>query len=282
MGGLGVGGPSRPLVRYHGGKWRLAPWIISHFPRHRIYVEPFGGGASVLLRKARSYAEVYNDLDGEIVNLFRVVRDRGEELRAKLELTPFAREEFETGYEPTECELERARRTLVRSHMGFGTAQMRMTSAGAMQSTGFRGTTKRAGTVPAHDWRGMPSVVRDVVERMRGVVIEQLDAATVMRKNDGPETLRYVDPPYVHATRSGACEGNLRVYRHELSDEDHEQLAAVLRGLQGRVVVSGYPCTLYERLYQGWARVEKRAMADGARERVEVLWMNFEVEGMLL
>lgn len=84
----------RPIVRYFGGKWKLAPWIIQHLPQHRVYVEPFGGGGSVLLRKPRSYAEVYNDLDGEIVNLFLIARDHGQELQQKLELTPFARDEF--------------------------------------------------------------------------------------------------------------------------------------------------------------------------------------------
>ncbi len=112
--------PTRPIVRYHGGKWMLAQWIIAQFPAHRVYVEPFGGGGSVLLRKPRSYAEIYNDLDGEIVNLFLMARDHGEELRRALELTPFARVEFMESYEPSENPIEQARRTVARSFMGFG------------------------------------------------------------------------------------------------------------------------------------------------------------------
>lgn len=113
--------PTRPVLRWHGGKWNLAPWIISHFPDHKVYVEPFGGAASVLIRKHRSHAEIYNDLDNEVVNLFRVLRsDRADELAELLRLTPFAAEEFFTAYE-TSCDpVERARRTIVRSYMGFG------------------------------------------------------------------------------------------------------------------------------------------------------------------
>ena len=114
--------PSRPILRYHGGKWILAPWIISHFPPHRVYVEPFGGAASVLLRKPRSYAEVYNDLDREIVSLFRVARERGEELRRALELTPFARQEYLEAWHPSDDPLEQARRTVIRAYMGFASA----------------------------------------------------------------------------------------------------------------------------------------------------------------
>lgn len=108
--------PRRSAVRYHGGKWRLADWIIGHFPAHRVYTEAYGGGASVLLRKPRSYGEIYNDLDGEIVNLFRVLRDSGPELMHLLELTPFSRTEFLASYEPHPDPLEQARRTLVRSY----------------------------------------------------------------------------------------------------------------------------------------------------------------------
>lgn len=114
--------PSRPVVRYHGGKWKIADWIVANLPPHRVYVEPFGGAASVLMKKPRAFAEVYNDLDSEMVNLFRTVRDRGGELAEKLRLTPFAREEFDMAWLPCEDPLERARRTVVRSAMGRDSA----------------------------------------------------------------------------------------------------------------------------------------------------------------
>lgn len=257
---------SRPLLRYHGGKWKLAPWILQHLPQHRVYVEPFGGGASVLLRKPRSYAEVYNDLDGEVVNLFRVARDDGEALARVLDLTPFARAEFAGAYEPSDDPMEQARRTLVRSFMGFG-------SAGASgQSTGFRANSNRRGTTPAHDWMNFPDCLRLVVQRLRGVVIENRDALQVMQSHDCDEAVHYVDPPYVHSTRN--VRGRAPAYRHEMADEAHEQLAAGLRTLRGRVVLSGYRCDLYDGLYRGWQRIDAAAHANGARDRVESLWLS--------
>jgi DNA adenine methylase len=257
----------RPLVRYHGGKWKLAPWIISYFPEHRTYVEPFGGGGSVLIRKERSYAEVYNDLDGEIVNLFRVARDCGEELRRKIELTPFARDEFEDSYLPTDDVVEQARRTLVRSFQGFGSAAV------SKQRTGFRANSNRSGTTPAHDWANYPEALAAVIERLKGVVIENRDAVDCMRQHDSTETLFYVDPPYVLATRY--MEEKTSCYKHEMTDEQHSSLAKSIRSLKGMVLVSGYPCELYDdELFPDWERIERKAFADGAKERTEVLWMN--------
>ncbi len=258
--------PSRPIVRYHGGKWRLAPWIVGHLPEHRVYVEPFGGGASVLLRKPRSYAEVYNDLDGEIVNLFQVARDAGERLARACELTPYAREEFERSYEPSTDALEQARRLLVRSYMGFSPAG---TSG---QGTGFRSNTSRAYSTPAHDWLTYPEGLRAAIQRLRGVVIENREAAACMASHDSPQTLHYVDPPYVHATRG--LRRRSPAYRHEMTDDQHAALAEVLHGLRGMVVVSGYRCDLYDRLYADWLRIDRPAHADGARPRVESLWLS--------
>lgn len=141
--------PTRPIMRYHGGKWRLAPWIIQHMPPHRVYVEPFGGAASVLLRKPRTYAEVYNDMDGEIVNLFKVARDDSERLKHLLELTPFSRDEFAASYEPTSNPIEQARRTVVRSFLGFG-------SNAHAKATGFRANSNRSGTTLALPSTGKP------------------------------------------------------------------------------------------------------------------------------
>lgn len=254
---------TRPILRYHGGKWKLASWIISRFPEHRVYVEPFGGAASVLLQKDRCYAEVYNDLAGEIVSLFKVARDRGEELTKALELTPFARDEFAASYEPAADPLEQARRTVVRSFMGFGSA------AATKRPTGFRANSNRSGTTPAHDWANYPEALRMVVQRLQGVTIENRDAKAVMAHHDTAQTLHYVDPPYVAASRDGGSD-----YLHEMTDENHEELAVFLRGLRGMVVVSGYHSELYDRIFDGWAREEREAFADGARPRVEVLWFN--------
>lgn len=273
----------RPALRYHGGKWRLAPWIISHFPAHRVYVEPYGGGGSVLLRKPRSYAEVYNDLDGDIVNFFRVLRHDGEKLREKLELTPFARDEFNQAYEPTEDPLERARRTVIRSFMGFGSAactqvSLATTGAGFKPDTGYRANSNRSGTTPAHDWANYPDKMGFLIERIQGVVIENRSATQVMNQQDSPATLHYVDPPYVHSTRGLKQWRTPQSYRHEMSDDDHREMAACLHSLKGMVILSGYRCDLYDELFAKWRRVDKDAHADGARDRVESLWFNSAAE----
>ncbi|TBU78197.1 DNA adenine methylase [Phytopseudomonas daroniae] len=260
----------RPLLRYHGGKWKLAPWIISHMADHRTYVEPFGGGGSVLLRKPRAYAEVYNDLDGDIVNLFRVARDHGSELQRMLYLTPFARSEFEISYGEVPDTLERARRMIVRSLQGFGSA------AASGERTGFRASSSRSGTSPGVDWRNYPAALEAIIDRLQGVIIENRDALEVMAHHDRPTTLHYVDPPYVHSTRSAKVRHNDtgKSYRHELSDDQHRRLSAFLHGLAGMVIVSGYPCPLYEELFEDWHCIDRIAHADGARERVECLWLN--------
>lgn len=260
---LGCTLAKRPVLRYHGGKWMLAPWILSHFPAHKVYVEPYGGAASVLIRKKRSYAEVYNDLDGELVNLFTVMRDDGKELCRLLSLTPFARAEFLLSYEPSGYSLEQARRTVVRSFMGFG-------SNAHNKATGFRSCSNRSGTTPAHDWRNYPEAAIALVERLRGVVIENRDALLCMVQHDSPQTLHYVDPPYVLSTRSDSMPD----YRHEMSDAQHVALAETLHELQGFVVLSAYPSGLYRHLYEDWTLITRDSRADGAKKRVEALYLN--------
>lgn len=274
----------RPALRYHGGKWKLAPWILSFFPPHRIYVEPFGGGASVLLRKPRSYAEVYNDVDGEVVNVFRVLRDpeSAERLRHTLELTPFARDEFVAAHIRDEPDaVERARRAIVRSFMGFGSASLHARNPRGMRTrasnwesgrgTGFRANSSRSGTTPAHDWAHYPKQIALFVDRLRGVVIENRLALEVILQHDRPDTLTYADPPYPLSTR----DDKRADYAHEMSDDEHRLLGAALHAAKGMVVISGYACALYDdELFAGWERFEREHLADGARKRTEVVWLN--------
>jgi DNA adenine methylase len=261
-----------PVLRYHGGKFRLAPWIMSFFPAHLCYVEPFGGAAGVLLQKPRAYAEVYNDLDGDVVNFFRVLRDPIE--RAALIdaciFTPYAREEFEQAWTPTEDPIERARRICIRAQMGFGS------SASIKNATGFRTDTKRSYSTAMHNWSNYPPALVAAGDRLSGVLIENQPGMDVMRKHDGPDVLHYVDPPYVFETRQDRA-ATRGCYHVELSDADHLELLDCLKSLQGMVVLSGYYTELYDQQLIGWARHETAARISagrGTKLRTECAWLN--------
>lgn len=263
---------SHPLIRYHGGKFRLAHWVIAQMPNHVCYTEAFGGAAGVLLQKPRAYAEVYNDLDGDIVNLFKVLRDpeQRDQLIEQLVLTPYSREEFENSWSVATTEVEQARRTIIRAQMGFG-------SAGATKGiTGFRIDTKRQYGTAQSLWADYPEHLGFIGQRLSGVLIENRPAIQVLKDHDAPTTLHYVDPPYVHDTRySGAKTG--RIYRHEMNDKDHLDLLGNLLELEGMVMLSGYPSELYDNVLKDWKRVDTKARISSGRgtdTRIECLWIN--------
>ncbi|MEW8091288.1 MAG: DNA adenine methylase [Candidatus Thiodiazotropha endolucinida] len=257
-------------MRYHGGKFRLADWIISFFPEHYTYVEPFGGAAGVLLQKPRSMSEVYNDLDGDVVNVFRVLQDKdlADDLHRRLIVTPYARAEFDISYEPTDNPVERARRTLVRAHQGFG-------SAGATKhKTGFRIDSAREYGTAAHLWAKYPKQIAGFVERMQSVVIENKPAIDVIANHDRHNTLYFVDPPYLHSTRKMRPGG---YYNHEMTDEDHIQLLDALNQVSGMVVLSGYDSEIYNDALSSWTRHTTSARISAGRgtaTRTEVVWLN--------
>jgi len=261
---------SRPVLRYHGGKFILAPWIIGFFPPHRMYCEPFAGAASVLMQKPRSTAECINDLDDRIVAVFRCLRDpeKAEELRRRLVLTPFARAEFEESYSPAVDEIDAVRKTIVLSFMGHGSD-----SVGRGYRTGFRCKDTEGRALPSNEWANWPDQIPAFIQRLRRVAIERRDAVEVINRIDAVGTLFYVDPPYpAHARTSSVGKHG---YRHELSDDQHCELAKTLHAVEGMVVLSGYACPLYDRdLYPDWERHETKALADGARPRMEVVWLN--------
>ena len=226
----------------------------------------------MLLTKARSYAEVYNDLDGDVVNFFRVLQNiaQRESLIEACRLTPYARAEFDQAWEPTTDLVERARRLVVRAQMGFG-------SAGATKGkTGFRIDSQRAYGTAQHLWLKFPDGLAAIAERFSGVLIENRPAIEVMRQHDTSQTLHYVDPPYVHSTRVMQT-GKAGYYKHEMAFADHQELLAVLLALRGMVVLSGYRTELYDDTLAGWRRVETTARISAGRggaTRTECLWLS--------
>lgn len=261
----------RPFLRYHGGKFRIAPWIISKFPEHKAYVEVFGGGAGVLLRKPRSKIEVYNDIDTQVVNLFHCLRDPValEQLLRLVFLTPFSRDEFETAYLQTDDPVEAARRFIVRTHMGHGTS-----SIDPSDSNGFRSCDIRAGKSYAREWQGVPDAIAIAARRLQGVTIENLDFRQLIPKFDEDDTLFYLDPPYPLSTRNNGGKG----YVHEMTEEDHRQLLWFASRARAKVVISGYDCPIYNDQLKDWRREDKQTTANGQRgavQRTESIWMNY-------
>lgn len=252
-----------PPFTYHGGKFRIADWVISFFPEHRKYVEPFGGAAGVLLRKKPSEEEIYNDLDGDVLNFFRVMRDKEQrdELTDRLRFTPFSRGEWKDAYQSADEPVERARRLAIRAMMSFG-------SAGATKSVnGFR--TKVDGR-----WKNYPRSLDRIGARFATVLLENLPAIEIIRREDGFGTLFYVDPPYVLGTRKITNGG---YYRFEMSDEDHRELLSVLCEVKGMVIVSGYGNPIYDEMLAGWRRFDKVtscAAHRGSTHRVDSVWLN--------
>ncbi len=266
----------RPLVRYHGGKFVLAEWIISHFPSHRVYCEPYGGGGNVLLKKQRSYAEIYNDLDNGIYTVFKVARDNPQELIRMIRRTPFSRKVFEWTYTDSASEVEFAAKQIIRSFQGFGSQAI---SSPKKYKTGFRANSNRSGTTPAHDWRAYARQLFALTKRLHGVVIENRDAVELMKSIDSPDVLFYVDPPYVFGTRHTA---NPKAYKHEMKNSEHEQLLTFLKSIKGFCILSGYRNSIYDQALDGWTRIDKTALkssAKGGKLVTESLWLNERCSG---
>lgn len=262
---IAVEAPTRPALRYHGGKFRIAQWVIGHFPAHEAYIEVFGGAASVLLQKPPSKIEVYNDLDRGIVSFFRVLRDpkKAKRLKDLLHLTPFARAEYEDAYESSTDDVEEARRMLVRSFQSIGAKKR-------CSRNGWR--SRVTGHSTAKTWRGWPDEIPAFTERLRDVQLECQPWQKVLQAYDRSDALIYLDPPYVTGTRQMGWENG--VYEHEMTDDDHVELCMAARNLKGMVVLSGYDNDIYRELLSDWPTSSIAARAQTNAPRVEMIWIN--------
>jgi DNA adenine methylase len=256
----------RPALRYYGGKWRLAPWIISHFPSHTCYVEPFCGAASVFFRKPPTEFEILNDLDGDVVNFFRVLRGQSEDLIRAIIATPFSRQEYQDAWRPTEDPLERARRYYVCAWQGWGGGKGSRPSGWRYQHTNNRGKHV------VDDWDQVDHLWA-IVERLKVAFIECDDALAVIERYDQPHTLFYLDPPYLSDTRTTRWADG--AYACEIDENYHYALLSALQRIEGMAVISGYPSELYEECLEDWSRYEHPSRTTNTSNvATEVIWVS--------
>jgi DNA adenine methylase len=259
--------PTRPVLRYYGGAWQRALWTISFFPEHQAYVEPCGGAASVLLRKPRCKLETLNDVDGRVVNFFRVLRDRPGDLIDRVRLTPWAEDEFRLARQPAADEVEDARRFFFACWMGIRGGP----NAGPRDFRWALKLTRRS--APASDVAGEEHLWV-AARRLMGVQILNRDALALIGKVRGTGALIYFDPPYLAETRTRRAGG----YRYEPAAGWHIEAADLLCAHDGPVVVAGYPSALYADLYEarGWKRHERAFVTNSGGRRVEAVWVKGE------
>lgn len=255
----------KAILKYPGSKWSLADWIISYFPKHHSYLEPFFGSGAVLFNKPRSNIETVNDLDSNIVNLFACLRENPRKLANMIYMTPYARDVYEQAYqEVPEDKFDAALNFYIRCNMGHG---FRTTGEKVGWKNDIQG---RERSYASQDWCNLPKKIMQAAERLRGVQIENRPALELIERFNFENVLIYCDPPYMLKTRHG------KQYRCEMNDKDHEELLRLLLQHKGPVLISGYDTNLYGDMLSKWSRCEKVSWSQVCSQKQEILWMNFE------
>lgn len=259
---------------WYGGKYSHLDWLLPLLPQTTHYCEPFGGSAAVLINREPSPIETYNDMDGDVANFFRVLREQKEALIEAIGLTPFSREEFEKAINESSKEhsdLEKARMFFVRARQ-VRTGLAQTASSGRWAHCTLTSRAKMAGAVSR--WLGSVEDLPEIAQRLLRVQIEHDEAIKVIERYDTEQTLFYCDPPYPHASR-----GDAKAYRYEMTDDDHRKLSDTLHNVKGSVALSGYHCDLLDDLYKDWQCYEAptKIIHSVKQERTEVLWTNYDI-----
>ena len=256
------------LLNYPGSKWGMASKIISLMPPHRSYLEPFFGSGAVLFSKEPSAIETVNDIDGEIINFFRVLRNNPNELAQAISLTPYSRDIFDDAHiNRGTDDLDRAYRFAIRSKMGHGFK--------TRAKTGFKmDISGRERSYCVQSWNNLPETLREAAFRLKQVQIENRPALDLIHKFNYDNVLIYADPPYLMSTRRE------KQYRYEMTEQDHLDLLEALSQHKGPVILSGYPSEMYNRELRGWSVVTQKAYNQNSDQRMEVLWCNFEIPSL--
>lgn len=249
-----------PVLRWPGAKWRIAPWIVSMFPRHEVYCEPFFGSGAIFFTKEPSGTETINDRDSEIINLFTVCREAPDELAKLVEMTPYSREEYFESYKKAEEPLERARRFLVRTWQSYG--------GKTYQSASWSHDRTNMVFRPKY-WSVLPERILQVITRLRMAQIENMDARELIPMYNRKTTLLYVDPPYLRRTRTN------KHYKCEFCTvKEHKQLLNLCLKHIGPYIISSYDDPLYEDALKGWEKFSKRVQVNCGGTAKEILWLN--------
>lgn len=259
-------GPIKPILKYPGAKWTLAPWIVSFFPEHKHYIEPFAGSAAVFFTKSPEQHEVLNDLNGHIVNFFEVLRTRTEELAKAVMLSPFSEAEYnriERNLSDGD-ELEQARRFVVRSWQAHGGT--------IYQVSGWKHNGLKGNVYPTKLWKKIPERLMIAAERLQNAEIRCKPALEIINYYNTEDCLLYIDPPYHLETRAR------KYYSHEMDNQSHVELLEALLVHKGIIILSGYAHPLYDEMLTGWQRVETPSVTEHGNTRTEVLWLNAKAQ----
>lgn len=258
----------KAVFRYPGSKWGLANWIIQHFPpgyERMVYLEPFAGSAAVFFNKRPGTVETINDLDGDIVNMFYVLREMPAELKRVLEMTPYSREEYKRSFVPCDEPLEKARRFMVRMNQAIG----------AKPDSGWRNHKQMKIGGTACKWGGITETLSLAADRLRGdsthlVQIERMDALRLIARYNSSDVLMYLDPPYVRSTRKSG-----RLYKHEMDDTEQLEMLEIIFKSKAKIILSGYPSQLYDDHLPGWITDSTTTHTTSSEIVTEKIWMNY-------
>lgn len=262
----------RNVLKYPGSKWRIVRSLVDLVPDHHTYLEPYFGSGAVFFNKIPSDIEMVNDLDGDVVNLFRCIQEDPEKLSRLIVTTPYSRQMYDDAYKDDPIRdillnadrYHKACRFLVRCWQGHG-----------FRTNGYKVGWKndvqgRERMYALWNWYRLPEWVIDIAERLRQVQIENRPALEVIRRFNYPNVFMYIDPPYLFDTRSG------KQYAHEMTDEDHAELLQEIVHSQAKIMISGYASDLYDGMLAGWERKEFRSHAEQGKKRTEIVWMNYD------
>lgn len=249
----------KTVFKYPGAKNRLSSWIVSFIPEHNVYLEPYFGSGGVFFNQPRCHIETINDLHGEVINYFKVLRDNPDSLIDGIQMTPYSREEYDNSYiqNDIDSDVERARKFSARCWQGFGCANL--------YHNGFKSGQQTVSPNPSKAWNKLPNTLRLASERLKGVQIECLDALELIRRYNTKDVFIYCDPPYVLSTRKSY------LYKYQRRDKQHIELLELLKQHKGKVLISGYNNDLYNEILIGWHKKYKDTTAEQGLKRTECL-----------